>query len=407
MVCRIALLTTIILGWLSPIARAADEADRAFEQAKKEISRGDFDAAIAQLDSAVQRGPKQAKYRGLRGVARLRKGDYALGAADLDAAVKLNPNDAGLQYQPSSDKRLSDDALRHGREQLDLMLNDRPAMAQFHPEADFLREWAVRKFAGEDLGSPIDWDDSEPLHSDAENLAPGGGQNAAILVAADYDSGPKRGQPRAFEELWAGAVYELHNVNYAKDFVRLNDEADEGKVSKQDFVDGILRRELLAAQQTRAFYLRVFLPWASKQKLPTDPTLWFCDWWDTPDDVLQNFSDKTVYPWRPYARTHDWATVHHHWRHEKHAKALKLLKQMCGEEGYADEESDVHYWMGRCLEQLQKPDEAIAALTDSIRLDPDNAAAYQARGKLYKRLGRNDEAEADLAAAKRIESEEQ
>ena len=173
------------------------------------------------------------------------------------------------------------------------MLHDRSAMAQFGDQADFFSQWAVRKFAGEDLGTPIDWDPSPPLHSDAEHVRAADGDNAAILVEAVYTEGPKQGQPRSFEELWAGAVFELHNVVYAREFVRLNDEADDGKVSKEAFVAGILKYELRAAQQTRAFYLQVFLPWAEKKALPTDPSLWFGDWWETPDTVLKGFTDKS------------------------------------------------------------------------------------------------------------------
>jgi tetratricopeptide (TPR) repeat protein len=276
-------------------------------------------------------------------------------------------------------------------------------MAQFGDESKFLRDWADRKFAGEDFGEPIDWDPTPPLHSDAEHLAPGDGENAAILVEANYASGPNEGKSRSFEELWAGAVYELHNVNYAREFVRLNEEADQGKVSKEEFVAGILKHELLAAQRTRAFYLQVFLPWAEKRKLPTDPTLWFCDWWDTPESVLKSFADKSAYPWRPYARVHDWATVHRYWRRGKFEKAQKLLEQMQAEDDYDDELSDVSYWIGRCLIGLNKPKEAKTALTEAIELDPNNAPAYRARSEAYEKLGEKLKAEADLDKAKKLE----
>ena len=92
---------------------------------------------------------------------------------------------------------------------------------------------------------------------------------------------------------------------------------------------GILKYELLAAQHTRAFYVQVFLPWAEKKKLPTDPSLWFCDWWDTPDEVLQSFRDQSAYPWRPYARTHDWATVHRSWHQGRIRRARGCWKR-CG-----------------------------------------------------------------------------
>ncbi len=393
------------VAWAGVPARAAETADR-FQQAKHLLAKGEFDAAVARLDGAVRLEPKEAKYRGLRGVVWLRKGDFANGIADLKAAVALNPGDEGQHYQPSNGSRLSAEALAHGQRQVTQMLHDRPAMAQFGDEAKFLRDWARRKFAGEDFVQPIDWDPSPPLHSDAEHLAPGDGKNAAILVEAHYTAGPKEGQPRGFEELWAGAIYELHNVNYAREFVRLNDEADRGRVSKEAFVAGILKYELRAAQRTRGFYLNVFLPWAAKKKLPTDPSLWFCDWWDTPESVMKSFSDRSAYPWRPYARVHDWATVHRFWRRGRFAKARELLEQMQDEEGYEEEQADISYWLGRSLVRLDKASDALDAFNEAIHLDPQNAPAYRARGELCKKLGEKSKAEADLAKAKKLESEE-
>jgi Flp pilus assembly protein TadD len=385
---------------------AAENAEDAFNQAKHAMDHGEYDAAIQKLDEAIRLEPKQAKHRGLRGVVWLRKGDYAQGTADLKAAIAMNPGDVGAKAPTPPAIKLSDEVLRHGKQQVARMLKDRPAMAQYGEETAFLRDWAERKFAGESFGALIDWDPSPPLHSDAEHLAPDGDDHAAVLVEANYTAGPNEGKPRSFEELWAGAVYELHNVVYAREFVRLNDEAAEGKLSKNAFVAGILRYELLAAQQTRAFYLRVFLPWAEKKKLPTDPKLWFCDWWDTPRTVLQSFTDKSEYPWRPYARTHDWATVHRFWRQEKYLKAKKILEQMIEEEGYDEEDSDVSYWIGRCYVHLNKPAEAIEAFTEAIRLEPHSAESYRARGEVYEKLGEKTKAEADLKMAKELEGGE-
>jgi tetratricopeptide (TPR) repeat protein len=392
--------------WTATPAPAAEKTDPAAPQAKHLLAKGDFDAAIARLDEAVRLEPKQAKFRGLRAVAWLRKREYAKGVADLKAAIALNPGDAGLHYQSSNGSQLSAKATAHGQEQLAKMLHDRPAMAAFGDGAKFLRDWAARKFAGEDFVELIDWDPSPPLHSDAEHLAPGNGDNAAILVEPHYTSGPNEGKPRSFEELWAGAIYELHNVNYAREFVRLNDEADRGRVSKEAFVAGILKYELKAAQRTRAFYLNVFLPWAEKQKLATDPSLWFCDWWDTPESVMKSFSDKSAYPWRPYARVHDWATVHRFWRRGKYAKAQQLLEQMLDEEGYDEDLSEISYWLARSLIGLNKPQEALEELNEAIRLDPKSAPAYRTRGELYKKLGEKAKSEADLAKAKKLESAE-
>ena len=122
--------------------------------------------------------------------------------------------------------------------------------------------------------------------------------------------------------------------------------------------------------------------------------------------MLKSFSDNSAYPWRPYARVHDWATVHRFWRRGRFAKAQKLLEQMQDEEGYDEELADVSYWLGRCLVRLNKPSEALEAFSEAIRLDPENAPAYRARGELYKKLGEKAKAEADLAKAKELESKE-
>ncbi|MBN1393799.1 MAG: tetratricopeptide repeat protein [Pirellulales bacterium] len=401
-----AVLIVAAALWAGKTAPAEEPIDLDFEQAKQAIEDGEYDVALALMDKAIARAPNEAKYRGLRGAARLCKGEYAKGEADLKAAVELNPGDAGADYRPSTDAKLSDAQLKHGRRQVERMLRDRPAMNQYGDEARFLVRWAERKYAGEDFGDPIDWDPTPPLHSDAEHIAPEEDANAAVLIEEKYLQGPQRGEPRSFEELWAGAVFELHNVAFAREFIRLHEEADEGKLSKEQFVGGILRFELLAAQRTRAFYLTQFLPWAAKKKLPTDPTLWFCEWWDSPATVLDSFDDKSEYPWRPYAREYDWATVHRLWHADKFAEALKLLKSMRVEDGYDDELAEVFFWIGHCLEKLDKPADALKAYDRAIKLDPTDPASYRARGQLHKQLGSDAKAAADLARAKELEGEE-
>lgn len=376
-----------------------------FEHAKQAIEDGDYDTALALMDKAVVKSPKAAKYRGLRGVALLCMGKYAKGAADLKEAIALNHGDAGAKKAASVKSPPSPDREKHGRLQVERMLRDRPAMNRHGAEADFLRRWAEAKFAGEDFGEPIDWDSSPPLHSDAEHLAPDGNDNAAIMIEEKYTEGPHRGQPRSFEELWAGAVFELYNVSFARDFIRFHEDAEQGKLTKEEFVGGILKLELLAAQQTRAFYLNQFLPFAAKKKLKTDPTLWFCEWWDSPDTVLESFTDKTAYPWHPYAREFDWIAVHRLWQEKEFGKAVKLFDKMLAEESHEDEQSEVKYWVGSCLVELGKTTKALAAFNESIRLDPGNSDAYRGRGKLYEQLGEKSKAEADLARAERLESE--
>lgn len=389
----------LAVGGMAASALAAD-AGQACRQGIQALQQRDLNRALAGFDQAVRLDPSQPRFRGLRGTAWICKGEIAKGIADLSAAIRMNPDDAGIGYQPWLSVRLSDQAQQHGRQQVARMLHDRPAMNRYGADADFLRRWAARRFAGEGIGPPIIWDPTPPLHSDAEHLAPTNDEPGAILVERFYTDGPKRGAERSFEELWAGAIYELHNIGYAKHYVWLNDQAARGRVSKAAFVAGILRYELQAAQQTRAFYVNLYLPWVEKKKLGSDPSLWFADWWPDPNRVLQQFTDRSAYPWRPYARQHDWATVRYRWGQGRLAKALSLLRQMRGERGYEAETADVQLWIGRCLLRLGKPDQAVAALSESIRLDPSQSEAYQLRAQAYQRLGAKQKAAADFAKAK-------
>ncbi len=281
--------TATLLVVFSGAVLSADEAEDAYQRGLTALGQGELDQAAAAFGEAVKLKPDEAKFYGMRATAWLRKGDYQQGMADMKDAIRLNPNDLGEKYQPTSNKELSATALEHGLKQVEKMLKDRPAMAQYGDEIEFLRSWAARKFAGEDLGSLIDWDSTPPVHSDAEHIAPEGKLHGAIRIEPEYTEGPKQGQARSFEELWAGAVFELHNINNAKEFVRLRKEAEQGKISKEDYVASIVKYEMLAAQQTRAYYVQVLLPFAAKKKLPTEPGLWFSSWWVQPDEALKVF----------------------------------------------------------------------------------------------------------------------
>jgi tetratricopeptide (TPR) repeat protein len=156
-----------------------------------------------------------------------------------------------------------------------------------------------------------------------------------------------------------------------------------------------VRHEVVAAQQTRAFYLKVFLPFAAKQKLATSPSLWFADWWDQPDEALKGFTNKEAYPWQPYARQYDWLTVERLFGQADYGKTIELLKTMCDETVGQDDHADIHYWIGRCQMKLKQDKEAVEEFTTAIKLFPDDADFYRHRAEAYGRLGEKEKAAAD------------
>ena len=395
-----------ILIVVSTAVLRADEAEEAYQRGLGALNQGEIDQAVAEFSAAAKLKPEQAKYFGMRGTARLRKGDYAEGAADMKTAIRLNADDLGQKYQPSAGKQLSAAALEHGRKQVERMLKDRPAMTQYSEDTAMLRDWAARKFAGEDLGSLVDWDATPPLHSDAEHIAPDEKHHGAILIEPQYTEGPRQGQDRSFEELWAGAVFELHNINNAKEFVRLRKEAEQGGMSKEDYVASILKPEMRAAQQTRGFYVDVFLPFAAKKKLPTEPGLWFTLWWVRADDAMKQFTDKSAYPWHPYARDYDWAALDGYWRRKEYERALAHLEQMCAESEGLSDHAEVHLWAGRCRMQLGQYPEAVKELASSIHLDPKDAEAFRVRAQVYRLMKEDERADLDEKRAEELEKKE-
>ena len=57
---------------------------------------------------------------------------------------------------------------------------------------------------------------------------------------------------------------------------------------------------------------------------------------------------------------------------------------------------------GNAYSDFKKVSEAIADYTKAIELDPKDAINYSARGRAYKALGKNEEAEADFAQSKKL-----
>jgi tetratricopeptide (TPR) repeat protein len=359
--------------------------------------------AVEDLNVAIRARPGDLRYYGARGAAYVYLGRHGPGDADLRKAIEMNPRDAGRAYEPWKKKELDAESLAHGRRQVERMLADRPRMAQYAGPAGFLKQWAARKFAGEDLGVTIDWDPAAPTHSEAEHVVPGPGRRGRIRVAEVHLWGGKRGQPRTFEQLWSNAVFELHNIAYGPKFVQLHEQAAAGTISKEQFVEGIWNHEHLAAQETRAFYVQVYLPWVEKNKLTSDPALWFAAIWDDAERTFSGFTDRAEYPWRPYARQYDWAAVRRLFQQGKPQEAAPLLEAMAAEAEYPHDAPRVWTMLGRCRLEMGQAAEAVAALSRAVELDPDQAEAYRHRADAHRRLGETQKAAADDARARQLQ----
>jgi hypothetical protein len=232
----------------------------------------------------------------------LRAKDYDKAVRLLRAAIASHEYDSGASYDPWTLGLLEAGALAHGRQQVEKMLVDRPQMNKNLHASDILGKWTASKFARKVNGSQIIWDStptSDP-QCDAEHDPPANGRPGKIRVN-NLDAS-KMNCEAAFEKLWAQTVFELHNIDNAEEFLRIEEGARHGKLAEDAFVKAMFVQEWKAAQRTRKWYVEIFLPHAKKYDLCTDPDNWFCYSWASADDEFQRYSNKKQYPWKPYSQ---------------------------------------------------------------------------------------------------------
>ena len=266
---------------------------------------GRYDKAIADLDIAIELSPNSPCLYEARGAWWIAHGDFDRGAADIEKAIQLNPNDPAAHFEAWAKLPVGEVAIEHGKQQVRRMLQDRPVMAQYSEQSQVLRDWATRKFAGEDLGRVICWDASEPPpYATGVNYPFPKGRSPFIRVSKVYGDG-RCSRERSFEDLWRDAVFELYNIANAEDVVRLTKDAKQGRLLREEFVAKTIECESRAAEKTRSFYIHVFMPWAKQRHAATNPGSWFlASRSDPSENLLRLLTEKDAW-WRAYERWYD------------------------------------------------------------------------------------------------------
>lgn len=219
-------------------------------------------------------------------------------------AILSNPDDIGADYDPKVFLHQPTDALEHGRKQLLKMLADRPLMNRYLDESDDLWSWAAWKYGAKIAGSKVVWDSSptDDPHCSAQHHIPTHGEDGTIRIRDLSLDDFLNNKTAAFDRLWSGAVFELHNIENAAEFDELYDRAKSGDVTEEEFVKSMFTIELKAGQRTRKWYVELYLPHAKKYGIPTYPENWSCGDWGSPTSLFLRYTDKEAYPWTPYSR---------------------------------------------------------------------------------------------------------
>lgn len=239
-----------------------------------------------------------------KAVARIEDGDYETGITLLKNAIQKNEGDIGQLYSPGILIDIQD--FLWGEKQLLKMLADRPIMRSEIEEGDELWVWACTKFAGFGTTKRIKWDPTPPSFN-AEYVPHTKNSHGLVRVSFKDLVGPQKGRQLTFEEAWQAAIFELHNIDRSEPYVRLCEFARHGQISRAEFIKSAIALEYMANQETRAFYVKVALPWMARKQLQTNPRLWYTSsvFWGTFDAFFKESQGYLAYHLEFYGRFYD------------------------------------------------------------------------------------------------------
>ena len=398
----------MVLGFSSAALRA-DEAEDAYQRGLSVLSQGDIDQAVAAFSEAIKLKPEEAKFFGLRGTARLRKGDYEEGLADVKTAIRLNPNDLGEKYQARRRARSFRPRPWHARAATSgkdargspghgaIQRTKRPCCdlgLRGNSRAKTWDRWwtGIRRLR------------CIPMPS---TLPPRVNSTGRYLSSRNIPRDRNEGQERSFEELWAGAVFELHNINNAKEFVRLA----QGGRARRDVERGLRSRHSQArvaggAADAGVLRRRCYLPFAARKSCPPSRAYGLPCGGSGPMTRLSNLPTKRPIPGGRTRVITTGPRLIGTGGKSSTISAIELLGQMCAESEGLPDHAEVHLWAGRCRMKLGQYPEAVKELTSSIHLDPTDPAAFRNRAQVYRLLNETERANLDLKRAEELEKKE-
>lgn len=241
----------------------------------------------------------------------IRSGSLSVGRETLLNAIAWNNSHAakGKSVGLEAAKRCAVD-WDFGKQQLQLMLTDRPNMRENIRHLGPIKDWAICSFGGGLTGFRIEWSSKTPsmLGAEAEHYAPWGRKNASIRIASTKKC-HETGLPRSLtcEELWHHLVFECFNASETVERDVIDKRAAVGAISRDAYILAMFATEYRAVQMTHKFYADVYLLCAAQANLVSDPKVWFVEhagWWKGPSEMLQVYP-KNGYPWIDFGPEYD------------------------------------------------------------------------------------------------------
>jgi hypothetical protein len=171
----------------------------------------------------------------------------------------------GCSGRPGSPAALKQPDLAHGRLQVERMLRDRPVMRNLVQEDDELYQWAVRQYAGERLGHPIDWNPADGKESIGRFSSQR--HRGEICISKFVESKEKAPESQSFDGLWGSFFIQTQYIETRRDRPELMLLAVGAGISRVDFIRRNAQLDFAAAQRAREVVLTVWKPWSEGKLL--------------------------------------------------------------------------------------------------------------------------------------------
>lgn len=166
---------------------------------------------------------------------------------------------------------VSESDLRHGERQLHRMIHDRPRMLGYLTKGDSAYEWVVRQFAGEHTGYRIYWNRKKTAAGNlGENHYKYGSRKAMIRVSSLNPMSVNH----SGEKLWGTAIFELLNIRNGPSFYKAYSDANEGRLSLNEWVVINTKLEFEAYKKANDFYKQIWLPLMDSKKIESRERAW-------------------------------------------------------------------------------------------------------------------------------------
>jgi hypothetical protein len=195
-----------------------------------------------------------------------------------------------------------------GTEQLTRLLHDRPELQSIVKTGNKISDWLVVAFGNRSQGITIHWDGG-PLSSsapfDGESQWLDNDKNVYVRVGRYYRTGSSVGLERRPEEILFSIVFELNNVKYRQENLKIRELARAGAITRNDYVVAIAKCEYQALQETGEFYRNVWTPFCVDAGFNSDPKIWITARDVTFDNWISQYPPDFYYPWRFYGAQYD------------------------------------------------------------------------------------------------------